>query len=104
MDASDLQAKIILLDLVERYRVMETYVNAHQLLIHELIRLSPTDTTQQLLSLLRTNIHNNPSSSDVYSCAAEIVEAVQGGTQPKSMKDILKIIPGGKKTDCDALS
>ncbi|SPF55452.1 hypothetical protein SBF1_830013 [Candidatus Desulfosporosinus infrequens] len=101
MESSKQQTERILLDLVEKYRLAETHINAHQLLIYELLNLLPPDTRQQLLDSLRAKSHNTPDDFGLFSLAADIVSVVQDGTPPKSMRDILKVIPGGKTEAVD---
>lgn len=86
----------LLRDLLYRFATMTDCLAAQNLLLYELIRLAPTDTIRQLHDTLLSTDSKFPREKAVKEIAAELVSAALNGVQPKNMRDILKIIPGGK--------
>ncbi|MGB4599246.1 MAG: hypothetical protein WBI04_04630 [Trichlorobacter sp.] len=83
--------------LIPHFQMLLDRSLAHDFIIYELLRLQPTGTNQMILDAFQSEISSNPNSSASHKAAAEIVSLAMSGVPPKkNMRDILKVIPGGK--------
>lgn len=95
------QLQTILSGLMLRFKMVTDQLSAHELLLSQLIQLVPTTHIPQLLDTLQktaaTHQHPDDPLREPARAAYEYAAAVMNGAPPeKNMRDILKVIPGGK--------